>query len=267
MTHIDTAYENAQPCNVLIVGGAVGGRVAAHCYARNGNQVIIADINVEDGQELTNHLNQRYSNGASFYESDATDPLGVEQLCRNIKRDFGYLNHVVSVVGGSLHSDWQGLEKGALADIENTTRLNLLSHQYVMRYTKALLVACPDTNRSIALMGSINALRGFDLPAYSAAKAGMSGLMYGAAREYTMAHGIRINIVAPGTTMSERTKKLPKNTEILMSHALLPDMPDPEEIAEALYTLTHRLPHCTQQMLVIDSGQTAYGPPHNLLYE
>lgn len=252
--------------NILIPGGAIGGRAAALRYAKSGANVLIADINTEAGQALAEELNQNTQGRGAFYETDVTSPQSVEALCNHIQETFGHLNHLVSVVGGSLYSDWQGLADGKLEDITNTTTLNLLSHQYLMRYTKALLKACPSTNRSIVLMGSINGMRGFDLPAYSAAKAGMMGLMYGAAREFTLEHRIRINIVAPGTTLSARTQTLPKSTEILMQHALLPDMPEAEEIAEAIYTLTHRLPHCTQQTLVIDSGQMAYGPPHNLLH-
>ena len=134
-----------------------------------------------------------------------------------------------------------------------------------MRFAKPLLAACPFANRSIVLVGSINAAKCFDLPSYSAAKAGMSGLMYGAAREFTLEHNIRINIVAPGTVPSERTKKQPKDWDVLAEHALLREFPTAHEIAEAMYMFTHRLPHCTQQVLTIDSGQTAYAPPHNLL--
>jgi len=252
--------------NILIVGGAIGGRAAARCYADAGANVLIADINEQAGHELVAELNGTNSGKAQFYKTDVTAPDSVASLCDSLITDYGHLNHLVCVVGGSLHSDWQGLADGELDDIAKTTTLNLLSHQYVMRYAKPLLIASPSPNRSIVLMGSINAMRGFDLPAYSAAKAGMAGLMYGAAREFTFEHRIRINIVAPGTTLSERTRKLPKSTEILMQHALLPDMPEAEEIAEGIYTLTHRLPHCTQHTLVIDSGQMAYGPPHNLLH-
>ena len=130
-----------------------------------------------------------------------------------------------------------------------------------MRFGKPLLASCPLKNCSIVLVGSINASKCFDLPSYSAAKAGLVGLMYGAAREFTLELGVRINIVAPGTVYSERTQQQPKDWEALAKHALLPEFPQADEIAQAMYTFSHRLPHCTQQILTIDSGQTAYAPP------
>ena len=253
---------------VLVVGGAIGGRRIVEQLSRMGSHVIIADQNRLAAEQLkAKLLSEGHSESHLNLESvDATDPDSVAELADRLLETQGYLNHLISVLGGAAPVEWQGLAETPIADLEQTTRLNLLSHQFLMRAMKPLLMRCPERNRSILMMGSINAQRGFDLPSYSAAKAGLMGLMYGAAREYTQDQGIRINIVAPGTMYSERTAKSPRNIETLLTHSLLGEMPEPEEIAEACITLTHRLPHCTQQLLTVDSGQTAYGPPHNDLF-
>lgn len=252
---------------VLIVGAVKGGRASVDAYAKMPVRLILADLDGAGGRLLEADLNDRYGeNKARFHSVDVTEPQSVETLMADIADKEGYLCHMVNVVGGAGPEEWRGLADCPVSQIEQTTRFNLLSHEYLLRYAKPLLAASPQKNRSIVMLGSINALGSYDLPAYSAAKAGLFGLMYGAAHEFTLQHRIRINLVLPGTMLSERTEKHPRDVDTLMNNSLLREMPGAEEIAEAVITFTHRLPHATQQSLVIDAGQTAYGPPHNMLH-
>ncbi|NKB76789.1 MAG: SDR family NAD(P)-dependent oxidoreductase [Gammaproteobacteria bacterium] len=141
---------------VLVVGGAIGGRAIVELYASYGFNVIIADKNQTVGEALAKELAEVSDGRIKFEQVDVTSPPSVKALCENIGQQFGYLSHIVSMVGGSGYSDWLGLSDGKLEDIAATTTLNLLSHQYVMRFGKPLLAACPETNRSVVLVGSIN---------------------------------------------------------------------------------------------------------------
>ncbi|EDN69969.1 3-oxoacyl-[acyl carrier protein] reductase [Beggiatoa sp. PS] len=251
--------------NVLVVGGAVGGDKICEIYSQHGSSVIIADKNVKEGEKLAARLASISRSNIVFEFVDVTQPDSIERMIANIKAKFGSISHMVSLVGGALQEEWEGLQKSNQDTIYKTTLLNLLSHEYLIKYAKELLIHSLSKNKSIMFMGSINALGAWDLASYSAAKAGLIGLMNGAAKEFTLCHKIRINVLLPGTILSQRTLQQPKDIELLKDYSLLKEFPTKEEIAEAVFMFSHKLTHCTQQTLIIDSGQTAYAPQYNKL--
>jgi NAD(P)-dependent dehydrogenase (short-subunit alcohol dehydrogenase family) len=88
----------------------------------------------------------------------------------------------------------------------------------------------PDaTDRSITLVSSINALRDYGLPAYSAAKAGMFGFIRAMAPELGT-RGIRINAVVPGT-VETGVQTQPKDLQALRRNTALGRLTSPSDIA------------------------------------
>jgi len=249
---------------IVVAGGAVGGRKVCELYAKTGLPVIVADNNAQAGEALAASLQDTFGTSVIFEFVDVTAPQSVKDLFQRIRQRASGISHLVSMAGGALDEEWLGLEGSSVDTLHKTTALNLLSHQYLMKYGKELLVDNRQQDRSILLVGSINSLGAWDLPSYSAAKAGLFGLMNGAAHEFTATHKIRINLLIPGTIKSDRTSRQPKNFSILQEHTLLREFPTSAEIAEAALMFTHKLPHCTQQTLIIDSGQTAYAPAYNV---
>jgi NAD(P)-dependent dehydrogenase (short-subunit alcohol dehydrogenase family) len=109
----------------------------------------------------------------------------------------------------------------------------------------------------IVNMASINGLRGkFGQSNYAAAKGGLIALTKSAARELGSA-GITLNAIAPGMVMTDMTRTLPP--EILdkaRGEAVLPWLPDPDDITEAALFLLSDAARCvTGQVIKVDSGQ------------
>src|SRR5207248_2481883 len=119
----------------------------------------------------------------------------------------GNLNHVVGIAGGALPEEPLNRDIAELdpAVFRASVEANLVTQCLVVQSVLPWLRRGAKRNRSILLTSSFNALSGWGLPAYSAAKAGLIGLVYALTGPLGN-DGIRINAVAPGTIRTERTE-------------------------------------------------------------
>lgn len=112
-----------------------------------------------------------------------------EEVTRN-----GSFRHLVHAAGGSREMEARSPQwVPDLAEVETTLRDNLLSALSLLRW-----VDQSTSVESLTIVSSINALRSFGMPAYSASKAGLRGLL--AASTPSLARrGIRLNLLTLGT--------------------------------------------------------------------
>jgi NAD(P)-dependent dehydrogenase (short-subunit alcohol dehydrogenase family) len=96
------------------------------------------------------------------------------------------------------------------------------------------------------------------MPGYSAAKAGLIGLT-NSLTDFLGVRGIRINVLAPGTVPTPRTRAewahKPGHFEQADSRAALGHVGSPEAIAESLWALACHFPHTTGEVIAADGGQ------------
>jgi len=134
--------------------------------------------------------------------------------------------------------------------------LNLKSSFALMKELLPLLKADISTDRSITLISSICAKISVGQPAYSAAKAGLLGLVYGTTVELGK-YNIRINAVLPGCVCTERCEKILKGyIEGMMKYTALGRLSTEEEIANTIYAVSHLMTAMTGQYVVADCGQS-----------
>ena len=154
----------------------------------------------------------------------------------------------------------EGIEKVTIEDIDNTVKLNLLSHMYVTTIFLSLFQKETNT-KTITYISSINALKAYDVPIYSASKAGLIGLMRGELQDLGRL-GIRVNVLSPGTVL--RPWEIVENEKTNGEYASKrPKVKYGEfaintDIAEALYCITHIMKKLEGQNIVIDAGQMAW---------
>ena len=137
----------------------------------------------------------------------------------------------------------------------NQYGLNLIGHIYITKVLSPLLEK-EEKNKTITLISSINALKAFNLPIYSAAKAGIYGFMNSMTKVLGQKN-IRINVVSPGTVPTD--EDLASNGEFYnyryKDMLALSDFTTAEDIADAVFSLTHAMKAVTGQNIVVDSGQ------------
>jgi NAD(P)-dependent dehydrogenase (short-subunit alcohol dehydrogenase family) len=175
--------------------------------------------------------------------------------------DLGALTHVIAVAGGG---DVEELAHGdpptePLAVFSRVVENNLHTAFVTIRQTVPLLRGATG-DRSITLVGSINAFGGYAAPAYSAAKAGLIGLVNSLARPLG-ADGIRINCLALGTVDTENLRRLVAapgvqfDLQAVAERTPLGHVLDPADVSAALLNVALDMTGLTGATVVLDSGQ------------
>jgi NAD(P)-dependent dehydrogenase (short-subunit alcohol dehydrogenase family) len=177
-------------------------------------------------------------------------------------RSLGRLEHVIAIAGGG---DAEELSQAdpVTEDPQIFARVvvnNLFTAFATIRHVVPILRE-GDGNRSITLVGSINAFGGYGAPGYSAAKAGLIGLT-NALTGPLGADGIRINCLALGTVDTEQLRRLRAarglegNLGDIADRAPLKRVLTPTDVAQALVAMALDMPGLTGATLVLDNGQT-----------
>lgn len=234
---------------VLITGGC--GNIAKHIvekYLNSGAKVIATDLK-EKIFEYSN--NENYE----FYELDVTNIEQIQNLYKIIYLKYGRITHLISAAGMPINTEIDGLETATFEDINKSIQLNLAGHIYMTKIFLPLLEK-EDNNKNVVLISSVNALKTFNLPIYSAAKAGIIGFMKAITKEFGRKN-IRVNVVSPGTVPTEQDIKSNGNfyNYRYKDMLALKDFTKPTDIADTIYCITNEMLAVTGQNIVVDSGQ------------
>lgn len=242
----------------LVTGGSSGiGRATALAFAREGSNLVIADILVESGEETVQMI-RKAGGEAIFVETDISKAGEVEALVNKVVETYGRLDcaHNNAGIEGVLATTANYTEE----DWDRIITINLKGTWLCMKYE--ILQMLHQGGGAIVNTASTNGLVGFPgMPAYCASKGGILQLTRTAALEYARA-GIRVNAVCPGSIQTPLMERIAAN----ISNAGVPfamDLPSgrigmPEEVAEAVVWLcSDASSFVTGHALVIDGGMTA----------
>jgi 3-oxoacyl-[acyl-carrier protein] reductase len=244
---------------VVLITGAAGaiGSATVHAFIAAGFAVVGLDV-VEAVSEV--HAADPSTGSYVGVQVDVEDEVAVAEVLATAE-DIGPLTHVVGIAGGALPD-----EPGTQADplqlspkvFRASVEANLTSQFVVLQAALPWLRAHTGVDRSVTFTSSWNALSGVGMPAYSAAKAGVIGMMH-ALTGPLGDDGIRVNVVAPGTIRTARTEKIWAHDEgrweRLASTTALGRLGSPDDVARTFVALATALTHVTGQVLVVDGGQ------------
>lgn len=187
---------------------------------------------------------------------DVTDPESLQRAACAMAE----VHHLVCVAGGALAeetSDGHGIVEPEVFD--RSVRLNLSGAYYTLHAFMENLGESAAIDRSVTFISSVNAVTGFGLPAYAAAKAGLTGLMH-ALLVPLGAKGIRVNCVLPGTTPTPRTRAewahRVGHFEQMAASVPLGRLGTPEDVATTVTSLALRMTHLHGVELLVDGGQS-----------
>ena len=237
---------------VLITGG--DGNIAQEIvkkYLENGSVVIATDIH-----ENTSNSEFLKNENYEYYQADVTNIEDLKNVYNKIQEKYGRITHLISAAGRPMPTEIDGIQSATFEEIEKSINLNLTSHIYIVKIFLELLENEKKDNKTITLISSVNALKTFNLPVYSAAKSGIYGLMKALTKELGRKN-IRINVISPGTVPSK--EELESNGNFYnyryKDMLALNEFTKQSDIADAVYALTNITKAITGQNIVVDSGQ------------
>ena len=244
----------------LVTGGGSGiGRSTSLAYAREGARVVVADMNVEGGEETVQMIVEA-GGQAILVHADVSDPAGTQLMVDRAVEAFGSLDCAFNNAGISGGGQRRRAADYEEEDFDRVIRINLkgvwLSMKaeipQMLQQGSGAIVNTASIMGLIANTGSI---------AYMAAKHGVNGLTKAAALEYAQ-DGIRVNSVCPGYINTPLLRPLLDNYEdmeqTIISRHPVGRLGEPEEIAEAVVWLSSpAASFVTGHTMAVDGGYVA----------
>lgn len=245
--------------HVAIVTGAgqgIGFEIAKQ-LACQGAGVILNDTNKALAAEAAKKIRNKEGECVAF-AGDASQPEVIDAMVDEAVKCFGKLTLTVCNAGITLFGDFFNYP---VENLRKVLEVNLMG-SFLLTQAAANQMRKQKSGGRILLMSSVVGHQAHQfLGAYAMTKAGLEMLAKNLVIELSP-HGITINTVAPGATLTERT--LAEDPTYAKTWSAITPMGRPaisEDIANAaLFLLSPHSGHITGQSLIVDGGWTSVSP-------
>ncbi len=229
----------------LITGASRGlGRTIALTLARQGFTII---VNYHSSVEKAEDMVRMAGGRSCSFRADVGNSAEVMALVSEIDSRFGRLDVIINNAGITRDSI---LMRQTEEDWDEVIRTNLTGCFLVTRALSPLIMKAGGGH--IVNIASHSGARGKGgQPAYSAAKAGVTGLTLSAAAELAE-HGIRVNAVMPGYLPTEMGRLSERAMDEARRKSLLHVLSSDQEAADFIAYLVNTT-HITGQVFSLDS--------------
>lgn len=241
---------------MLVTGGGIGiGRATALAFAKAGYRVVVTDVLETEGRAVAEAI-VAGGGKATFTAMDVRSTAQVDEVVAAVLAEHGAIDALV-LNAGIAHK----VPLGELSDArwDHTLDIDLKG---MFRVARAALPAMR-ARRAGAVVG-LTSLMGLawgwsEHVHYSAAKAGVIGLVRGLAAEVA-ADGVRVNAVSPGYVrtaqlLSEEHSLGPQGVAQAAARVPLGRVGEPEDIADViLFLASPQARYVTGQVIVADGG-------------
>jgi len=224
----------------LVTGGGSGiGRAASLAYAKEGARVVVADVNVEGGEETVLMIKEA-GGEAILVHADVSKPKDTQAMVDQAVEAFGSLDcafNNAGIGGGRdrlltadyLEEDWDRVISINLKGVWLCMKAEI---PQMLKQGGGAIVNTASIAGLVGLTGTI---------AYVAAKHGVTGLTKAAAMEYAKS-GIRVNAVCPGYIQTPLVQgifdRIEGYRERVAARHPMDRLGEPEEIAQAVVWLS-----------------------------
>jgi len=235
----------------LITGGARGiGRAIAMAFAREGADIVVADVNQEEAEKTARDI-EALARKSLAIPMDVTNYLKVEEAINKILDKFGKVDILVNNAGitrdGLLlrmnEAEWDAVIDVNLKGTFNCTKA-VSKAMIKQRSGKIINIAS-----IIGIIGNVGQAN------YSASKAGIIALTKTAAKELA-SRNINVNAVAPGFIQTDMTAGLSEDIKQKIKEAIpLNKFGNPDDVAAVcLFLASEDANYITGQTIVVDGG-------------
>lgn len=243
----------------IITGGGSGfGEVTGHLFASEGAAVMIADINGAAARTVAAAI-QAKGGKAAYVESNVASSESTEAMVKATLDSFGQVDILFNNAG---IEGWGSVIDADEAVWERIFAVHVRGAFLCSKHTIPAMIKS-GKGGSVINVSSVAGLVGLqNMAAYSAAKGAIISLTRSMAADFAQ-HKIRVNCIAPGTTMTPLGKRLiendtPEKLAQRLSRYPMGRFGEPEEIARSvLYLASDDSSYTTGTCLVMDGGLTS----------
>jgi NAD(P)-dependent dehydrogenase (short-subunit alcohol dehydrogenase family) len=246
----------------IVTGGGSGiGRATAQTFAAEGAQVIVFDIEADSVDQTLASLNGPHPGSSRIL--DLTDAPQVASAIESVTSDYGRLDLLVNVAGGSGRKWGDGpADTCTIEGWDKTLALNLDSLFYCCKYAlQAMLAQEKGAIVNVAsVLGLVGGDEDFATHAYAASKGAVISLTRSIASYYAP-RGIRANAICPGLIATPMSQRAQGSDHIRARLAGLQPLTGgfgaPQDVAQAaLYLASDASSFVTGAVLTVDGGWT-----------
>lgn len=249
----------------FVTGAASGiGRALTIALCRQGRAVALSDVAAEPLAEVAAQLREELGADVCAHPLDVRDPRAAERVVAAVEAGFGSID-AVALVAGALHP-------GDACNVSDEAWQQSLATNAsgVMHVARAVMPYMVQRKRGALVTVASNAggTPRVDMAAYCASKA--AAIMYTKCLGLAVAqHGVRCNVVCPGSTDTPMLRALLGRDASALSKAVEGDLTryrlgiplgrvaSAEDVAQTvLFLLSDAARHVTLQELYVDGGAT-----------
>jgi len=240
---------------IVITGAASGiGRATALIFAREGANVVCADVNESGTRKTAEEVNGRGSQALAV-KVDVTSRAAVDDMAKRAIAAFGSVQFLFNSAGAAIRrAKFLEIDDALM---EKTFALNVNGTLYAMQALLPHMLA--NKHGVIVNMASMAHRRGGPGSSihYAAAKGAVLSMTLGVAREFAT-QGIRALSISPGPIRTPFQEAAQSSSELLQR--FLDDVPmkrfgEPEEIGElVLFMCSDACPYMTADTVYVNGG-------------
>ena len=246
---------------VIVTGAGVGiGFALCQTFAGAGAVVALNDIDAALAEQAAAKINDSIGvERVHPYAFDVADVPAVQAMVDDVATRYGRLDVVIANAG---LTDQGPFLEYSVAAFDRVTAVNLRGSFFTAQAAARQMIALGTQNGRIVLLSSVTGVQGFaDLTAYGVTKAGIRHM----AKALAVAlgrHGITVNAIAPGATLTERTLADDPDYDAHWSAVTPTGRAGTVEdiVAAALFLCSAEARHVTGQTIVVDGGWTLQSP-------
>jgi len=245
---------------VAIVTGASSGigQATAELLAEQGAQVVLADIDVQNGEAAAEGIRER-GGQARFVKADVSREEDARKITDEALAAFGQVNILVNDAAAFVLKGFEA----TVEDWHRSLGVNVIGAAMVTRYA---IEPMKKAGGAIVLVGSISSYCAQpDFFVYSATKAALVQMTRNMAMDLGP-FNIRVNAVCPGTILTPASlrhiKKIGSTVEEFSrtesAKAFLGRVGSPREVAYPIcFLVSDEASYITGASLMVDAGYTA----------
>ncbi len=247
-------------CVALVTGAAQGiGKAIADKLAENAARVIYTDVQAEAALAAVGSRS-----GCTAMAMDVTHDAQIERVFQRVVGEFGRIDILVNNAGVNTLDHRVPIDEFPREEWDRLLAVDLTG-LYVTSKAGAGVMRSQGSGRIINIASVVGMVPLRLQSPFVAAKAGVINLTRSMALELGP-HGILVNAVAPGSTLTEGTKKLfygedgkfRDSVQSLLDHIPLGRPATTEEIAHAaLFLAAPESSYINGHVLTVDGGWTA----------